>query len=186
MSIWPTFESAAISFAFSILFAILTWLASARASLIWGVPHIFYHRINGPEGEVGVSTATVSVSNPGRARATELEVVFNWYVPDVSVWPQRAYSITTNPEGRMCIHIKDLGPREYIQIHMLDVQRNLPDVLTVRCAEAQGKQVNIVPMRLYSNWFNIALVSLMFVGFFAIVLLVVSILRSLAAASGFG
>jgi hypothetical protein len=166
---WNVLQPHIIATGFTLLTSVILWIFTARVGLIWGVSHTFYHRLRHDDGEIGVPTVTITVQNNGRARATFVEVVFNWPVDTCSVWPQRAYEVKRNPEGRMCIQFADLGPKEYLQIHLIDVNKDLPDVLTVRCAEAMGKQVPLAPMRVFPAWFLRTLWLLIFVGLFSAV-----------------
>jgi hypothetical protein len=168
---WTAIQTGAVSFGFALLLALVTWLASPRVRITWGTPHSFFHRVRLQEQEVGISTASIFVSNSGRKMATNVEVVFNWPVETISIWPQRYYQCLTNPEGRFAIQFKDLAPREFVQIHILAIGQ-LPSVLTVRSSEATGKQIKIVPMRLYPTWFNVSALLLILVGVWAIIFLV--------------
>ncbi len=178
---WELLRPNVIAFGFTLLTTVVLWLFTARVSLIWGISHTFFHRLRHEDGEIGVPTATITVQNFGRARATLVEVVFNWPVETYSVWPQRAYDVKRNPEGRMCIQFADLGPKEYIQIHLIDVNKELPNVLTVRCAEAQGSKVPLAPMRVFPSWFLRTLWLLILLGLFSAIYLLALVVLHVAA-----
>jgi hypothetical protein len=166
---WDVLQPQVIAFAFTLLSSLILWLVAPSIKLVWGVSHKFFHRLRHDGGEIGVPTATVVVQNEGRGRATDVEVVFNWPVRTYSVWPQRAYRVAENPEGRWSLSFADLGPKEHFQIHLIEVDNELPDVLTVRCAEAVGKQVPVAPMRIFPPRVYWAIRFLIFAGVFAII-----------------
>jgi hypothetical protein len=166
--LWQELQGEAISLGFTLLGALILWLMSARAKLIWGTHSHVVHRVRTPDAEIAVSTKTVTIVNPGRCSAHDVELVLNWPVETVHIWPQRAYRKEVNPEGRLSVTFEALAPKENLAIHLFS-EGDSPEVVNVRSRDAIGKRVNILPMRVYPIWFNYSCLLLLFLGIASII-----------------
>ena len=147
----------------SLLAPLLTWLLNsgfkARAKLIWAKPHAFCFWIQEPvkdaEGVASresqqVQTASIKVINVGRETANKIELVFNWEPHYVNLWPIRIYESNTDQYGRHTLIFETLSPKEEIGVEIMSVNRDLPELLNVRCAECTAKTERLTWVRYMS------------------------------------
>lgn len=131
-----------------------------------------------PRMPLVVSTQTLFVQNIGRGCANEVEVFLNFKPMHYSVWPVRAYSEQSNPDGRHVIKVPKLNRNEWFTIELIAVPE-LPWVMSVRSEAGFGKQVELLRTRKLPQWVLFLLISLMFLGLVTIVFSVISIISLL-------
>jgi hypothetical protein len=131
------------------------WL-QPRVKLRYGVSHGYAHRVLVPAPQppnrrrqarpqqqvVSINTASHLIMNDGRATATQVEVTFNYTPTSFEVWPQRQYTLATNPNGRFIVRFDSLSPKERFSANLLMTEADTPNLLSVRCFEAMGQEIN--------------------------------------------
>jgi hypothetical protein len=144
----------------SLLAPVLTWVLAnflrARVRLVWSSPHSWNMLLeNQPivDGRMPmVRSASLTFQNLGRETAKNVEIVFNWRPEHSNIWPQRAYDTATNPDGRFIFKFPNLAPKESFGIEIMSFQNELPAVVSVRCEQALGQQVQMLPQLVLAKW----------------------------------
>ena len=143
--------------AITTLIGVIGYFAKPKVKLIWGEKTNFSHILRPKkDGEVPVkvSTSHYIVQNSGRASAKDIEIVFNFAPDEVSIWPQRGYKLENNSEGRLIVKLDFLAPREFVDVFLLSITNNLPELLNVKNPEYVGKPVvvgyhHVLPKAVY-------------------------------------
>lgn len=146
------------------------WL-KPTPKLGWGISHGFAFNTKDGEGRpVMIRTGTVFVQNIGRAPSENIEVHLNYPPQEFAIWPNLDYTTSTNREGRMIIHVKNLGRREHFQLELIGAgDLNLPDTLRVRSKDGEAKNVTLAPTEVLPVW-KVRLIQLvLLLGVFAII-----------------
>jgi hypothetical protein len=124
-----------------------------------------------------VRAASLFVNNTGRDGASDLEIVFNWKPPYLNIWPQRDYTVGTNPDGRYIIKVANLGTKEFLGLDLLAVNAELPDVVQVRSSQGAGVQITMVPQPVYAKWKIICARFLVFMGLASVIYLLFAVIQ---------
>jgi hypothetical protein len=146
---------------------VIGYFLRPRVRIIWGQKTNFTHVLRPKkDGQVPVrvDTAHYIIQNSGRAPAKEVEVVLNYAPDEVSIWPQRSYQLSTNNENRLIVKLEFLAPREFIDLILLNVANELPDVLSVKSPDCVGKLVNIGYHRVFPKAVYFLMIGGMFFG----------------------
>ncbi|MCP1420608.1 hypothetical protein J3D47_004851 [Pseudomonas laurylsulfativorans] len=149
----------------SLIVPIITWLLNsglkAKAKLVWTSPHSFTFLVQEPirdaDGNVlsptqRVCTASIKVINTGRDTANKVELVFNWRPQYINLWPVRHFESKTDQDGRHILIFDNLSPKEEIGIEIMCINADLPALLVVRSAECTALNVQLMWVRLTSQW----------------------------------
>jgi hypothetical protein len=139
-----------------------------RSRVIWGVSHGFVFYVVREDKTSHFHTRTVFVQNVGRAPAESVEVHLNFKPEHFQIWPTFTYETALNPENRFTVSVKSLGKREFFSIELL-AGGPLPDVLRVRSAIGEAKQVPMAPFQILPSWLRHFLQVLILLGVFAII-----------------
>jgi hypothetical protein len=161
-----------LSFLLTTVGAILAYFLRPRVNLIWGQKNKFLHLVKPKkEGETDITihTAHYIIQNVGRLPAKNVEVVLNYPPDEISLWNQRSYKLERNHEGRLICIIEFIAAKEAIDLALLTIGGDVPDVLNIKCPEHVGKQVPVGYHRQFPKPFNLLLAVLMFLGFAYIV-----------------
>jgi hypothetical protein len=161
------FQSQALAAVLTAAVGVLVRYLQPAARVVWGTSHGFMFLIpqqNGPPA--GLNTRSFFMKNIGRATAKGLEVHFNYKPEHLQVWPTYSYTSTTNPEGRYCLQIDNLGKKEWLSIEVIALKTALPDVLRVRTHQGECKAVLLAPMQIFPRWVQLLVVALMLAGVF--------------------
>lgn len=151
---------------------------SPSAKLNHSIRHAFHYLINEPlfdkdgnklQETQGVQVASISVANSGRSTAKSVEIVFNWKPSYINVWPIRSYTDETHPDGRYSVKLESLASKEVFGLELLAVNRNLPEIVNVRCEQVESAERKMLPQVVFPNWFNRAAVILTLFGFVSFV-----------------
>jgi hypothetical protein len=156
-----------LSLGLATLISIVGYFLKPRVKIIWGQKTNFSHILRPKkEGDtaVRVSTAHYIIQNAGRAPAKDVEIVLNYAPDEVSVWPQRLYELKLNNEQRQILKLEFLAPKEYVEILLLNIRNDLPDVLSVKSPDCVGKAVNIGYHHIYPKWVYSLMLFGMFLG----------------------
>ncbi|SDX47456.1 hypothetical protein SAMN05518669_10515 [Variovorax sp. YR634] len=90
-----------------------------------------------------VFTASVRLMNLGREPAKKVEVVFNWKPDLLNMWPIRAFEESIDNSRRYIIKFDSFAPKEELRIEVMNVNKPLPALLTVRCDQCVGQRMDI-------------------------------------------
>jgi hypothetical protein len=147
---------------------------SARPRIKWGVSHGFVFDVQNQNPAQGgppftlFHTRTVFVQNTGRATAEGIEVHFSRHPEHMQIWPTFNYTTAANPENHFVVLIENLGRREHLTLELLSMFQ-LPDVLRVRSKVGEGRQVGITSSEVFPAWYRRMLLTLIWLGMFAII-----------------
>lgn len=190
LSFAAPYEKEVFSFGLTVIFAVIVWVVQARPRIIWGFSYGFRHSLQMPPNEQGepqlpvsVSVTSYVVSNVGRKQATNVEVTLSRFPDNLSIWPHRPYEIRPTPEGASVISIANLPPRANFGVNILQLHGDPPTVLNVESETSLGKELPLAPLRLNPTWFNIVLMTLLFLGVAAMIYLFAELIGWLATLS---
>lgn len=166
---------------------IISWFLfvhfKAKAKLHVSNPHKFTYLVNQPrydeKGSMVQETQTIHTSsymvlNAGKEKATNLELVFNWKPLCINIWPSRKMVETTQEDGRHILLFDSLAPNEAVGCELVDINNEIPNLITARCNECVGKFVEMYPQPVVKQWQKALATVLMIAGFgLALYLLIV-------------
>ncbi|MBP7136372.1 MAG: hypothetical protein KBA57_08440 [Sphingomonadaceae bacterium] len=164
-----TFALVGVIFAF-----VLNRVFRLRPKLIYSVRHSSNYVVDQPllddQGKVIqhqqlVRTASIVAQNTGLQAGKNVEFTFNWKPPIYNVYPGRAFSTYTTEMNRWVLKLDSLAPGEQFAIEILSINQDLPLISAMRCDDASGKLIDMVPQRVFPTWFNVLVVAEMLAGF---------------------
>jgi hypothetical protein len=147
--------------------SVILLLLKPKVKLVWGEKNRFLHLIRATDPnqkKTAIHTAHYIIQNMGRLGAKDVEVVFNYPPTEISVWPQRKYTPETTRENRLIVKFDFIAPREFVEIAVLNLDTDLPDLLNVKCLDGVGKPVQINYHRAYNKFVNFLILGSMFLG----------------------
>ena len=125
---------------------LLIYVFRPKVKLIWGsksdFKHIMRPKADGQQ-QIVVHTAHYFLQNVGRLPAKQVELVLNFSCDEISIWPQRQYSVSKNNEGRQIVAIDFIASKEAVDVFLLNIGNDLPALMNVKCPDAEGKPVPI-------------------------------------------
>ncbi|MES2301604.1 MAG: hypothetical protein V4521_05955, partial [Pseudomonadota bacterium] len=77
--------------------------------------------------------------------AKAVEFTFNWKPPIYNVYPGRAFSTYNTEMNRWVLKLDSLAPGEHFAIEILSINQDLPLISAMRCDDASGKLINMIP-----------------------------------------
>jgi len=118
----------------SILSAIVAAVFATRPRVIWSETHQSSFRLkpNEENAPVHVRTSEIWIKNTGRAPAKHLEVVLNYRPQHYQIWKPRKCEEKLLDDDRLSLVFETLGPKDEIEISMLDAFVDTPMVVGVR------------------------------------------------------
>jgi hypothetical protein len=159
-----------------------------RGRLVWSISHqhMFVVPIQPPppQGQPSVQpvyTRDIWVQNTGRSPVTDVEVVLVFPPQHFEIWPQRAFQVSRNPDGRCVITVASLGPQEFFIIVMLSPVAELPLLANMRSSDGMAHSVNMGPQQIYPRAVLVLLRVLLFLGVAAAAYLVLHLIQWLSA-----
>jgi len=167
----------------ALLTALLTavgWLLRPNAKVVWGASHQF--AFNVPQASGGtmlIYTKTIFVRNLGRAAARDIEIHFAHKPEHLQIWPTFQYTVASNPEHYFMVVVSTLGPREYFSIEVIQSVRDIPLVTRLRTVDGECKQIAMAPQQIFGRWFTWTVVSLLVLGIFAVIELLIRLYSAL-------
>lgn len=192
MTLLQQFQKELTSLVFTLIGALLLYLFRARVRLVWAIPHGFTFLLQSStvaaaqpaaqQGQVqnslpqtfNVNTGSVIVSNSGRVPATDVEVTFNWKPDNYNIWPARPYETLTSADNRFTLKFANLAPKEQFGVELISA-KELPLVVSVRCKERVGKQLQMRPTVVYPNWMLVSFFLLALLGAASVVYLILKL-----------
>lgn len=134
-------------------------LFKRKTKLQYAVPHTFSFWIQEPlmDGEKVISptqtanTRSHLIRNAGKETATNVEIIFNWKPQFFNLWPLRRYSEQLQSDNRYILVFDSLSPGEMVNVELLSVNRDLPHLVHVRCDQAIGQEIHMIPQPINSQ-----------------------------------
>lgn len=171
---------------------VLNRLFKSKAKLEVATPHQFMFLVQEPlKDDQGqqisptqtLRTSSIIVRNSGSEPATNVELVFNWKPMCLNLWPVRHFTEHIEQDGRNIIIFDSLAPGEVQGCEFLSVNKELPNLITVRSTECVAQNINMYPQPVVSNTMRISAAFLMLMGlattvYISIVLLQFLILKT--------
>lgn len=160
-----------------------------RPKLVYSVRHSSNYVVDQPlldeKGKILqhqqlVRTASIVAENTGLQAAKSVEFTFNWKPPIYNVFPGRAFSTHETEKNRWTLKLESLAPKEQFSIDILSINQDLPLISAMRCDDAAGQLINMVPQRVYPTWLNAFVVIEMMAGFAVTLYLLASLIEWLA------
>jgi hypothetical protein len=127
-----------------------------------------------------IRTASIVAQNTGLQTAKNVEFTFNWKPPIYNVFPGRAFSTAETEMNRWVLKLESLAPSEQFAVDIMCFNQDLPLLTAMRCDEADGKLITMVPQRVFPTWFNVFVVAEMLIGFAATLYLTALLIEWLA------
>lgn len=105
-----------------------------------------------------IRAGQVIIQNSGRKSATKVQVTAEQGLEPwgYTIVPNIDHEIKCGPKGQWLIEIPFIGPRETVNIQIL----NGPNIESVRSLEGPATAVDVIHQRVFPSWFN-ALATLM-------------------------
>jgi hypothetical protein len=103
--------------------------------------------------------------------------VFNWKPAYFNVWPLRHYTTLDHPDGRFSLVLDSLAPKELFGMELLAVNRDLPDLCTVRSEQVESLERLMLPQIVYPGWAKAIVAWLMFAGLVTTVYLLLALVQ---------
>ena len=174
----------------SILVPILTWVLNkygkSKVNLLVSQPHKFIFFVQDPTIQADGSISNVSknvhtisylIQNSSNETATKVELIFNWKPQYFNIWSPREHSTKLLDDGRYMLSIESLSPKETFQCELLNVNSELPYLLTVRCNECVGRFIEMYPQPIMKNWIRRTLYTFCVLGFVSSIYLTLTLLQ---------
>jgi hypothetical protein len=141
-------------------------LALAHGKLRWSLRHLHWYKLPGAAANgdaLDVVTQELWFQNTGRAPVEDVEIVFNWKPQHYELWGPRAHSEALLADSRFILRLPSLAAKEFVALSLLDT-RELPAVVNVRSKNSNARQLPIIPVRQFPQWFYLAATLLMLLG----------------------
>lgn len=193
MNILSQYGKEIFAFAVPIFTFMLNKYFKSNAKLEYGVWHSFSYLINEPirndDGDVISPTQTVHMhsyvfKNEGRESASAVEVIFNFRPMYINIWPSRHYELKVDDERRHIMVFDYLAPQESFRCEVMSINRDLPELLSVRCKEGLGKLIGISPQKIFkASTINFLRLQI-FLGMVSTVYLILVLLQWLVVKTG--
>jgi hypothetical protein len=163
------------------------------AKVCYGVLHQFTYLINEPlrnaNNEVICNTQIVHTysyvfKNEGKEPATNVEIIFNYSPMYLNIWPSRHYTVKEGAEGRYIMVMDYLAPQEFVRCEMMSINKDLPELLSVRCKEGLAKEIKMMPNKVLPPIYLRFVLLLIFLGSVTLIYLVIVVLQWLVLRTG--
>lgn len=183
----------------ALLVPFVTWALNiffrAKARLLLASPHTFKFVVQepwlDPQGNQISPTQTIHtrsllVKNDGKEAATKVEWVFDWKPLCINIWPSRHFEEHTEPDNRYVMIFESLAPTEYFRCEIFSINRDLPNLITVRSNQCVAQTINMYPQPILSNWKRRIAIFLMLAGLVLVVYATINLLQFLVLKTPFG
>ena len=151
--------------------SILGWLTlrifTGRARVAWAFSHQHVFYLNSLDPPILAYTREIWVQNVGKAIAEDVEIIFPSKPPHFEVWPKRSYSEINCPDGGFVIKLDNLNTREHLTISIFQAHTSPADFINIRWKGGVGKQIPMGPQQLFPRWFQLTVVTLLYIGVFS-------------------
>lgn len=158
------FHDEIISFPIGLVLAFTIYTFRPKVNLIWGQANNSFHRLQDENTEVEVYTDKIFVQNLGKLQATKIEIVYSQKPDEFSLFQEREFDVTQNPNGNFIIKIPCLAPKELLIVDTIYLHGNPARIITINCAETISNKVDFNVSRRFSWPINFLIASLMFLG----------------------
>ncbi len=163
--IWQGYSSEIVSAFLAVMVAILLNFLRPKVSLIWGQANHSWHPIPIEENTAHVIAEKNFVQNLGRAPASSVEIIYQSAPTKLLIFPSRDYKTSTNPDGLYVVTLPYVAPKELIVLDGIFINKQLGNILSVKCKEKAGKKVNFWVLRKFPTWFYIVIWICLLFGF---------------------
>lgn len=158
-------QAAIYSLVTSLIITGLARLFSAKARIRWGRVHQNHFMIKNKEGNLSsVVTANYSITNAGRATATNIEISFNWKPEHYEVFPHIDFTNLIREDGRMILKIPRINKGQLINIAVINAGNEHPDLTYISFDGGEAKELPFTPQRVYPLKVTLASVAFMIIG----------------------
>ena len=174
---------------------VLNGLFRAKARLVQAIPHTFTFLVQQPlldtQGKIINPTQTAHtrsnlIGNVGRETATRVELIFNWKPDCVNVWPPRHFEERPQADKRYTMVFSSLAPNEFLNLELLSVNKDLPELLIVRSDQCVAETINMLPQQILPQWQRRLAVLFLFAGLGAVVYMSIVLLQFLVLRTPLG
>ncbi|RTL97431.1 hypothetical protein EJV44_08945 [Ancylobacter aquaticus] len=131
--------------------AIIKWIITPRSKIGWGISHQHVFRIQENDREVAVYTREIWIQNVGRATAKDIIVALNYPTKHIEFWPPQNSKIINLGDGRPAIKIDRIVKRDFLTIHLFNIDYDLPVVLYVRWDDGVATQFPMGPQQIITR-----------------------------------
>ena len=170
-----TLQGNVIAACLSIVVPMMAYYLQPSVKLRWGRANVSYHDMKKAKDPLNLCVEKYYLQNSGRKPAHNVEFVFNYEPEEVSVWEPRNYTPSKTPEGNHVLNIPQIAPKEFIIIDTIYVNRQPAIIVSVKCADCVGKQVNFRVQRYFGKWFEFVAGALFLFGTFYAAKLIISL-----------
>lgn len=161
------------------LLGILGVVFAARPRIQWAVQFQNVYRVQEDKNVVWVHTRDMIIKNAGRSVAEDVEFTLNYKPMHVALFPPVNHKVINQPDDRQIYQIERLNPQEFVLLSFLQTRNEVPAILSVRYKGGQGRQIKMVPMRLYSTPINLTVFIILVLGIYYIISLIVWLLAKI-------
>jgi hypothetical protein len=163
-------------------------ISKSKVKLNVSNPHKYTNLVNKPlldnDGNIIRPTQTINTSsyiviNEGKEKATNLELVFNWKPLGLNTWPVRKVTESSDNNKRHVLIFESLAPNERLGFELVDINNELPNLITVRCDQCTGVFVDMFPQPIVNETARKIGVVLAFSGLGAIIYLSILLIQYL-------
>ena len=167
--IWQSFgtlQGNIIAASVTFIVPIAGYYLQPSVRLRWGRANVSFHNMKKGDSPLTVNVEKHYLQNTGRRTAHTVEFVYSHEPGEVSIWPPRNYTTSKTPEGNFVLNIPQIAPKEFLIIDSIYVNVQHAQILSVKCADCIGKQVEFRVLRHFGDKFNFAVFALSLLGFF--------------------
>ncbi len=147
-----------VGLAFTLFGALVLFIFRPKVKLIFGRANNSLNSITVPdqheEGEHRTTEIYVEkffLQNTGRVAATNVEFVLSEFPADIRIWQPRDSEIKLVEKSNCFIRIPQVAPQELVVIDCVYLNQLAASVVSVKCAEALGKEVSFFTVRRFSQ-----------------------------------
>lgn len=194
MSVFEAYGKEIIALSVPVITWLLNTVFKARAKLMLSNTHRFKFLVQQPlldsQGDVisptqSIDTCSFVLINVGKDTATNVELVFNWK-PLLNIWPSRHVTEHIEPDGRYVLIFESLAPNEFIGCEMVEINGDLPMIITARSDQCVAQTIEMSPQPVISNWKRRTAVFLLLAGMALIVYLLILLIQFLVLRTPLG
>ncbi|GAB4356659.1 MAG: hypothetical protein Kow0026_16510 [Oricola sp.] len=146
-----------------LLVATIKYYTSPSSRIVYSKSHGFCYKVN-IESPFLVYTETIFFQNIGRRKCSEFEIVLAYKPDNYSVFPDRDYRVSENPEGRFIIKTSGLARNESLTLNMLQSNIEPPHITNIIPSEGSARQITMAPMRVFPRPFYIFFAGVIVIG----------------------
>jgi len=188
MSIIQTYGKELVALLVPFIAWMLNRFFQAKAKLNISSPHGFVFLVDKPlynehggleRKELTVYTKSYVLINAGRVTSTNIEIVFNWRPMCINMWPIRSHSERIENDNRCILMFNSIAPGEILGLEILDINRQLPDLVSARCDQCIAHNVVMYPQPVVSNLTRFVCALLLALGLGAGVYIVILLIQFL-------